>query len=133
MSQTDNKHNLNNELAKMRTRDAADRTLMAWTRTSISLIGFGFAIAQAFELYEAESAVAHGGRLLVRSNAPLIFGISFMLLGLFGLLAGTILYRRGIRQIRSDQYCYKEQMPFTVIIAIILVLIGVSGIFLLVR
>ena len=45
----DTKYNLNNELAKMRTRDAADRTLMAWTRTAISLIGFGFAIAQAFE------------------------------------------------------------------------------------
>ncbi|WP_416244525.1 YidH family protein [Crocosphaera sp. XPORK-15E] len=32
------------ELAKYRSRAAADRTLMAWIRTSLSLIGFGFGI-----------------------------------------------------------------------------------------
>ena len=34
------------ELARERTRQAADRTLMAWIRTSLSLIGFGFGIAK---------------------------------------------------------------------------------------
>ncbi len=131
MSQTDNKHNLTNELAKMRTRDAAARTLMAWTRTAISLIGFGFAIAQAYELYEAEYNASHAGRMLVRLNAPLIFGISFMILGIIGLVAGIRMHRQSIRQIRSDQYSYEEHMSFTVVVAIILVLIGVSGILLL--
>lgn len=130
MSQKDPEYNLNNELAKKRTHDAADRTLMAWTRTAISLIGFGFAIAQAYELYEAEYA-STSVRLLSRTNAPLIFGISFMALGLFGLVVGTILHRKGLRQIRSDEYRYEEQMPFTVVVAIILVVIGVSGILLL--
>ena len=32
------------ELAKYRSRAAADRTLMAWIRTCLSLIGFGFGI-----------------------------------------------------------------------------------------
>ena len=34
------------ELARERDREAADRTLMAWIRTSLSLIGFGFGIAK---------------------------------------------------------------------------------------
>jgi len=33
------------ELAVMRTRLAADRTLMAWIRTSFAMITFGFGIA----------------------------------------------------------------------------------------
>ena len=34
----------NDTLAWLRTRMALDRTLMAWNRTSLSLIGFGFTI-----------------------------------------------------------------------------------------
>jgi uncharacterized membrane protein YidH (DUF202 family) len=40
--------NIATELARERTREAADRTLMAWIRTSLSLIGFGFGIAGSF-------------------------------------------------------------------------------------
>jgi len=35
---------LSNELAKQRNRGAADRTLMAWIRTCLSLISFGFGL-----------------------------------------------------------------------------------------
>jgi uncharacterized membrane protein YidH (DUF202 family) len=44
LTQTD----ISSELARERTRQAADRTLMAWIRTSLSLIGFGFGIAGSF-------------------------------------------------------------------------------------
>ncbi len=37
------------EFAKFRTRQAADRTLMAWIRTSLSLISFGFGIPTIVE------------------------------------------------------------------------------------
>jgi putative membrane protein len=36
--------NITNELAKERNREAAERTLMAWIRTSLSLISFGFGV-----------------------------------------------------------------------------------------
>jgi putative membrane protein len=35
-----------NELARERNREAAERTLMAWIRTALSLIGFGFGIGK---------------------------------------------------------------------------------------
>jgi putative membrane protein len=37
-------YNMANELAKERNRAAAERTLMVWIRTSLSLISFGFGI-----------------------------------------------------------------------------------------
>src|SRR5215468_8489059 len=38
------------ELTKERNRLAADRTLMAWIRTSLSLIAFGFGIGKVYDL-----------------------------------------------------------------------------------
>ena len=35
--------------AWLRTRLSVERTMMAWVRTAVSLIGFGFAIVQFFE------------------------------------------------------------------------------------
>jgi len=35
---------LTNELARERNREAADRTLLAWIRTSLAMISLGFAI-----------------------------------------------------------------------------------------
>ena len=45
MNEQPQEKNVANELAKERSRQASDRTLMAWVRTSLSLIGFGFGIA----------------------------------------------------------------------------------------
>ena len=38
--------NTSTELARERSREAADRTIMAWIRTSLSLISFGFGIGK---------------------------------------------------------------------------------------
>ena len=44
MSENVIKASTTNELARERNRAAADRTLMAWIRTSIAMIGFGFGV-----------------------------------------------------------------------------------------
>ena len=54
---------------------AADRTLMAEVRTSLSMIGFGFTIYQTFESL-AKSNVLNGG------NAPRNFSLLLILLGM---------------------------------------------------
>jgi len=54
MNQHVAKKSLTNELAKERSREASDRTLMAWIRTSISMISFGFAIAKTYEYVETD-------------------------------------------------------------------------------
>ncbi|MGL6134714.1 MAG: YidH family protein, partial [Prochlorococcaceae cyanobacterium] len=48
--------NLTNELAKERNRAAADRTLMAWIRTCLSLISFGFGLDQIVTALHGRSA-----------------------------------------------------------------------------
>jgi putative membrane protein len=126
MSENVAKTNLTNELAKERNREAADRTLMAWIRTSISLIGFGFAIAKSYEYIETDY-VEKTGKALDALHTPTIFGASFIVLGMLGLLAGVIQYRRILSRIGSDRFTYTEPWPLPKLLAIALLFIGVFG------
>jgi len=70
--------NVANELAKERNREAAERTLMAWIRTALSLIGFGFGIGKLAAYLDATGL--HTSRDPV--HASLIFGSSFIVVGI---------------------------------------------------
>ena len=118
------KTNLANELAKERNRAAYDRTLMAWIRTAISLIGFGFAIAKSYEYIQMDE-MEKTGRFIDQIHAPLWFGMSFVVLGMVSILGGVIQYVQVVRQIQSGRFIYGEPRPLAKIVALILLLIGV--------
>ena len=118
------KTNLANELAKERNRADYDRTLMAWIRTAISLIAFGFAIAKSYEYIQMDE-MEKTGRFIDQIHAPLWFGMSFVVLGMVSILGGVIQYVQVVRQIQSGRFIYGEPRPLAKIVALILLLIGV--------
>jgi putative membrane protein len=113
--------NVANELAKQRNRHAAERTLMAWVRTSLSLIGFGFGIA-SFRDILLEAGLLRGPQF--HWCTTLVFGLSFIFLGVFGLLAATIQHWRILHHLKQDRLSYTEYLPLAFIMAIVLMLIG---------
>jgi putative membrane protein len=112
--------NVSNELAKERTREAADRTLMAWIRTCLALIGFGFGIAK-FRDVLVEAGYHRGPEHL---HSTLIFGLSFIALGIFGLLAAVIQHWRILQHLKFDEFQYTGFRPVVMVTAILLLLIG---------
>ena len=77
------------ELSKKRTREAADRTLMAWIRRSLSFIAFGFGIAAIAPTLEKTALV----------NAR-ILGVSFIAVALFAV----VVYRQELQRIQTSDY-----------------------------
>jgi putative membrane protein len=93
---TDRQLDANTRLAAERNRLALERTLMAWTRTSTSLIAFGFTIYQIFQqLSESE-------RLREPLVSPQVIGSFMIVVGLVALILAWTQHRQELRALRTD-------------------------------
>ena len=118
-------HNVADELARERNREAAERTLMAWIRTALSLIGFGFGIGKlAAYLDAAGLRPAHDP-----AHTSLIFGTSFILVGILGLMAAIVQHARVLKRLSQPDFAYNAMRPIAMTVAASLILIGVFGLF----
>ena len=127
MNQESRKLKTTNELAMERNLLAGDRTLMAWLRTSLALIGFGFAIAQGYE-YLDSGYLNQSGENIDTMRTPFYFGMSFMLLGLLGTMAGIVQYLQIIRELRVVDPTFTQPWPFALVVAVLLLIIGAVAI-----
>jgi putative membrane protein len=125
MTESTGAPNLANELAKERNREAAERTLMAWIRTALSLIAFGFGIGKLAAFMDAAGFHTAG----IPAHTSLIFGTSFIVVGIFGLLAATVQHARILKRLSQPDFAYNAMRPIAMTVAVMLMLIGVFGLF----
>lgn len=107
------------ELAKYRSQAAADRTLMAWIRTCLSLIGFGFGIPTIVRAIE-NTRISHH---LNPVRFSVIVGLSFIVTGMLGIVLGLREHRQLLKQIQNNRYTY-ETSHSAEIIGVALLVIG---------
>jgi putative membrane protein len=86
--------------AWLRTRLALENTLMAWVRTAISLIGFGFAVVEIFNRLAAMPTVAPAAW----PDAPRYVGLALIGAGILGLLISCWQYVWINRYLWSPQF-----------------------------
>ena len=112
--------NESTELAKERNREAADRTLMAWIRTSLSLIGFGFGIDAMVQTLE-RTALGDAPNLAMNAR---VVGLSFIGVALFAVFVSMVQYRQELKMLEAGDYRYKRSLPLGLAVASALGLIG---------
>ena len=86
--------------AWLRTRFAVERTMMAWVRSAISLIGFGFAIVQFFERMQQMPGAGTPGL----PEAPVYLGLALIGCGILILLVSMWQYRWTLRYLWQDAF-----------------------------
>lgn len=119
----DNPSSLTNELARERNREAADRTLLAWIRTSLAMISFGFGIERI-----GQAAVDLDGKLA--GFSPLktrVAGSVLVALGIAATVAGMWEHRHVLAAINRQDYRYADRPAIARWMAATLVAVGAAA------
>ena len=95
---------------------ALERTLMAWIRTSLSLIGFGFAIFKFLQ-------VTQQGVSAARVNAARNLGSFFIILGMSLLILAIFQFQKAMKKI-TELSGRKPQFSLSLVGAIGVLLAG---------
>jgi putative membrane protein len=90
------------KLGKAADHLANERTFLAWIRTSISIIVFGFVVAKfGITLREFLRVQGNSGG---ESGASLLIGVAFMAIGVFMALIAMMRYRTTMHRLDVDQF-----------------------------
>ena len=108
---------LPSDLGEIRTIMAADRTLMAWVRTSLSMLSFGFTIYKFLETAAQQGALA-------RPESPQRVGLFLAAMGTAAMVLGVISYWTTLKDLQRTG-AFRLGRP-TLLISLIMALAGVA-------
>lgn len=107
------------ELAKERNRAAEERTLMAWIRTSLSLISFGFGIERIVTVLYSQL-----GDTINPFRLSRILGLSFIALGTLAILTAALEHRKQLQRLQLNDLTFLSKRSVALIVAVILGILG---------
>ncbi len=108
-----------------RIRFAAERTLLAWMRTGLALMGFGYVVAR-FGLFLREIAAA--GQVTAHQHSTgwsLWIGTALIGLGVAVSLLASLEYYRFVRLSKQGRTYTPRTAMLAVVVAVILALLGI--------
>jgi len=87
--------------AWLNTRLALERTFMAWIRTAVSLISFGFTIVQFFQRF---MQMQNAGDRPMSPGAPRVLGLALIGAGILCLAVSSWQYRQGVKYMWQPKF-----------------------------
>jgi putative membrane protein len=109
---------------------ANERTFLAWIRTSIGIMAFGF-VVERFALFVRQLSLLFGKDILPQSLQPhgysRIFGIALVGVGTIMSLLSFVRYRKTAKQIDEDAYQPSGALDLLLTVAVLII-----GVFLVV-
>lgn len=115
-----------------RVRFAAERTLLAWVRTGLAMMGFGFVVAR-FGMFLREIGAMGRTGPVVHSGLSLWIGTALVVMGVAVHLLSVAQYVHVLRRIDQRLPYEPPRLPLGVAVAVGLALVGMTIVVYLVR
>ena len=104
---------------------AAERTFLAWVRTSVSLMGFGFLIAR-FSFWIREYELAGGMATHSGQGVSATLGFGMVCVGVFVCVLAAIRHRRYVRDLERGVGNPPLHVRTSLVVAGILAMVGLA-------
>ncbi len=104
---------------------AAERTFLAWIRTGIALMGFGFVVAR-FGLFLREMASIENPQPQSSIGFSMPVGILLIAFGILVNIVSVIRHRRYVQAIDQNRFRSAFGSTFAVMVAALLAIIGAA-------
>jgi putative membrane protein len=104
---------------------AAERTLLAWIRTGLAMMGFGFVVAR-FGLFLRELAAANASAPQPRGTVSLWAGTALVVVGVLVNLWAATQHRGFLRRFHRAEAPAYPRVSVGVVLALLLAIIGIS-------
>lgn len=102
---------------------AAERTFLAWVRTGIALMGFGFVVAR-FGIFLEEVAMAGSPIVPPGRGLSIPMGIGLIVLGILVTGGAALRHRRYVTALKGGTFTVQFHSRFPFFIAALLIVLG---------
>lgn len=99
---------------------AAERTLLAWIRTGLTFIMFGFLIERSGLILD----ILSDGKNVINTELTFWLGIAFILLGSFSAVYATSQFRKVLKTLGESEFPEGYRSQWGVVVSIIIAVLG---------
>lgn len=104
---------------------ASERTFLAWIRTGLALMGFGFVVAR-FGLFLQALQIGHSNAQIRPYGPSFWFGTALIVLGVIVNIVCARNHVRQIRQLNEGASDFNRPSSLAIAVAVILAIVGLA-------
>ncbi len=99
---------------------AAERTLLAWIRTGLTFIMFGFLIERSGLILE----ILSDGQQIINTEITFWLGLAFIVLGSFTAVYATSQFRKVLKTLGESEFPEGYRSQWGVVVSLIIAVLG---------